>query len=86
MDLQNRKPEINYPTKWEYKIIGSDVEEMINAVEVIANEFEYELVPSNISKKANYFSLNVIVLVPTEEFRNKIFKELTKHPAIKFVI
>ena len=86
MDLQNRKPEINYPTKWEYKIIGSDVDQMIKAVENIVKEFEFELVPSNISKKANYFSMNVIVFVPTEEFRDKIFKELTEHPAIKFVI
>jgi putative lipoic acid-binding regulatory protein len=86
MDLQNRKPEINYPTKWEYKIIGSDVDQMITAVENIVKEFEFELVPSNISKKANYFSMNVIVFVPTEEFRDKIFKELTEHPAIKFVI
>jgi hypothetical protein len=86
MDLQNRKPEINYPTKWEYKIIGSDVDEMIKAVETIVKDFEFELVPSNISKKANYFSMNVIVFVPTEEFRDKIFKQLTEHPAIKFVI
>jgi putative lipoic acid-binding regulatory protein len=86
MDLQNRKPEINYPTKWEYKIIGSDVDEMIKAVDNIVKEFDFELVPSNISKKANYFSIKVIVFVPTEEFRDKIFKELTEHPAIKFVI
>ena len=86
MELQNRKPEINYPTKWEYKIIGSDVDEMIKAVENIVRDFEFELVPSNISKKANYFSMNVIVFVPTEEFRDKIFKELAEHPAIKFVI
>ena len=86
MNLENNKPEIIYPTRWEYKIIGSDVEEMINAVEIIVNDFEYDLVPSNISKKANYFSMNVIVLVPTEEFRDKIFKELTEHPSIKFVI
>jgi len=86
MDLQNRKPEISYPNKWEYKIIGSDVDEMINAVEIIVKDFEYELVPSNISKKGNYFSMNVIVLVPTEEFRDKIFKELTEHRAISFVI
>ena len=86
MDLQNKKPEINYPTKWEYKIIGADIDEMISAVETIVKDFEYEIVPSNISKKANYFSMNVIVLVPTEEFRDKIFKELTEHQAIKFVI
>ena len=86
MNLENKKPEINYPTKWEYKIIGSDVSKMIEAVESIVVDLEYDLIPSNISKKGKYFSLNISVLVPSELIRDKIFRELKNHPAIKFVI
>lgn len=86
MDLENKKPEIIYPTKWEYKIIGSDVNEMIKAVESIVDDLKYDLTPSNISKKGKYFSLNIMVVVPSERVRDKIFQELTEHPAIKFVI
>ena len=86
MNLENIKPEINYPTKWEYKIIGSDVSKMIEAVESIVVDLEYDLIPSNISKKGKYFSLNISVLVPSELIRDKIFRELKNHPAIKFVI
>ena len=86
MLLENNRPEIIYPTKWEYKIIGSNVNEMVKAVENIVSDLKYDLTPSNISKKGKYFSLNVIVLVPSEIIRDKIFQELTKHPAIKFVI
>jgi len=86
MSLKNNRPEITYPTKWEYKIIGSNVDEMVNAVESIVVDLEYDLTPSNISKKGKYFSLNVLVLVPSENIRDKIFQELTKHPAIKFVV
>lgn len=86
MDLENKKPEINYPTKWDYKIIGSNVDEMIKAVESIVVDLEYDITPSNISKKANYFSLNVSVVVPSEIIRDRIFQSLTRHPAIKFVI
>jgi putative lipoic acid-binding regulatory protein len=86
MNLKDKKPEINYPTKWEYKIIGSNVNEMIKAVESIVNGFEYDITPSNISKKGKYFSLNLLVFVSSETERDKIFQELTNHPTIKFVI
>jgi putative lipoic acid-binding regulatory protein len=86
MDLKNNKPEINYPTNWEYKIIGADVDEMIRAVESITNNLVYEISASNISRKGNYFSLNVSVNVPSEIVRDLVFQKLTEHPAIKFVI
>jgi putative lipoic acid-binding regulatory protein len=86
MNLEDKKPEINYPIKWEYKIIGSNVNEMINAVENIVGELEYDITPSNISKKGKYFSLNLLVLVSSERERDKIFQSLTEHAVIKFVI
>lgn len=86
MDLKNNKPEILYPTEWQYKIIVTDVTKMVEAVESVVNELQYDLTPSNISKKAKYFSLNLLVTVPSESVRDKIFQELTNHPAIKFVI
>jgi len=86
MDLIKNKPEINYPTKWEYKIIGANVDEMIKAVETVVLDLEYDITPSNISLKAKYFSLNVAVVVPSEVVRDKIFQSLTEHPVIKFVI
>jgi len=86
MDLVNGKPEINYPTKWEYKIIGSDIDEMIQAVESVVINLKYDISASNISKKANYFTLNVSVEVPSEIVRDLIFQKLAAHPVIKFVI
>ena len=86
MDLEKNRPEIDYPTKWEYKIIGTNVDEMISVVESIVVDFDYEITPSNISLKAKYFRLNVTVVVPSEIIRDKIFQSFTDHPAIKFVI
>ena len=83
---ENKKPQINYPCKWPYKIIGDSVEEMISAVEEAVVDLEYDLTPSNISKKGKYFSLNISVDVPSEIMRDLIFQKLSKHPAIKFVI
>lgn len=83
---ENKKPQIDYPCKWSYKIIGESVEEMISAVEEVVADLEYDLTPSNISRKGKYFSLNITVVVPSEIMRDVIFQKLTKHPAIKFVI
>ena len=83
---ENKKPQIEYPCKWPYKIIGKSVEEMINAVEEVVVGLEYDLTPSNISHKGKYFSLNISVVVPSEIVRDLIFQKLSAHPAINFVI
>lgn len=86
MTLDGRKPEINYPTSWEYKIIGPNVDDMLKAVEEIIIGLEYQITPSNISRHGKYFSLNISVVVPSEILRDIIFQKLTSHPHIKFVI
>lgn len=83
---ENKKPQIDYPCKWSYKIIGLSVDDMITAVEEIVINLEYDLTPSNISKKGKYFSLNITVVVPSEVVRDLIFQNLNKHPAIKYVM
>jgi putative lipoic acid-binding regulatory protein len=86
MTFNGRKPEIEYPTKWNYKIIGSDVDEMLAAVEESIKGLEYEVSPSNVSTNEKYFSLNISIIVPSEIVRDLIFQNLAKHPAIKIVI
>ncbi len=83
---ENKKPQIDYPCKWPYKIIGDNIEEMISAVEKVMFDLEYDLTPSNISRKGKYFSLNIIVVVPSEMVRDLIFQNLNKHSAIKYVM
>lgn len=86
MNLDKRKPDIDYPTEWQYKIIGSDVNEMLSAVAESIKGLDYEISPSNVSKNEKYFSLNVSLIVPSEVVRDIIFQNLAKHPAIKIVI
>jgi len=86
LNLNEQRPDIEYPTRWQYKIIGSDVEEMLLAVAESIKGLDYEVSPSNVSKNEKYFSLNVSVVVPSEVVRDIIFQNLAKHPAIKIVI
>jgi putative lipoic acid-binding regulatory protein len=86
MTFNQRKPEIEYPANWEYKIIGSDVDEMLLAVEESIQGLDYEVAPSNVSSNEKYFSLNIKMIVPSEIVRDIIFQKLSNHPAIKVVI
>jgi putative lipoic acid-binding regulatory protein len=86
LNLDGRRPDIDYPTSWQYKIIGSDVNEMLSAVAECIKGLDYEVTPSNVSKNEKYFSLNVSLIVPSEVIRDIIFQNLAKHPAIKIVI
>jgi putative lipoic acid-binding regulatory protein len=85
-DLNKRKPVVEYLTKWGYKVIGTDVDKLLNAVEEATPGLKYELTPSNISKGEKYYSLNVTVIVPSEVVRHLVFKKLSEHPDIKMVI
>ena len=85
-DPKKRKPVIEYPTKWGYKVIGADVDKLLKAVEEATPGLEYEVTPSNISMGEKYYSLNVAVIVSSEAVRDLVFKKLSDHPDIKMVI
>lgn len=83
---ENKKPEIIYPCKWDYKIIGTNVDEMLKEIEIAAFGLEYQVKSSNVSEKGNYFSLNLTVLVPNEAVRDLIFQKLESSEFIKIVL
>jgi len=85
-DPNERKPAIDYPTKWGYKVIGTDVDKLLKAVEEATPGLKYEVTPSNVSKSEKYYSLNVIVIVPSEVVRDLVFQKLSDHRDIKMVI
>lgn len=86
LDENSKRPEIEYPCNWDYKIIGTDVSEMIKIIEEAVGDLSYEISPSNISKKGNYFSLNLTVSVPSEIVRDIIFQKISSSAFVKIVI
>jgi uncharacterized protein len=86
LDLNSKKPNIEYPCDWDYKVIGTDVDEMIKAIELITKGMEYKISPSNVSSKGNYFSLNLSVFVPSEVIRDIIFVKLESNEFVKMVL
>lgn len=86
LDENSKRPEIEYPCNWDYKIIGTDVSEMIKVIEEAVGDLTYDLSPSNISKKGNYFSLNLTVYVPSEIVRDLIFQKVSSSAFVKIVL
>jgi putative lipoic acid-binding regulatory protein len=82
---QTRKPDIDYPCQWEFRLIGTDKEQICRAVsEIICHE--HQLAPANSSKGGKYHSMCLQLVVENEESRNSYFRRLRQHPAIKMVI
>jgi len=80
------KPEISYPTRWTYRIVGTDTLSIRSRVALIAGEREYELAPSQESSKGSYVSLRLDLVVSDEVDRDAIFAALQADPAIKMVL
>lgn len=86
LDSNSKKPKIDYPCDWHYKVIGTNADEMIKAIELAVEGLDYKISSSNISSKGNYFSLNLKVFVTSEVLRNIIFAKLKDNEFIKMVL
>lgn len=83
-DLNNKKPKIDYPTHWEYKVIFDASDDAEAKVKDIVKDREFKLVFSKYSKDKKYASYDLAVLVLSEEERLEMFSAL-KHEA-KYVL
>ena len=87
LDSNNKqRPEIEYPCEWSYKVIGKDVDKILEAIEDAASGLKYDVTPSNISRNGNYFSLNFKVEVPSEVVRDFIYQKLESNSNIKVIL
>ncbi|MBW2560970.1 MAG: DUF493 domain-containing protein [Deltaproteobacteria bacterium] len=86
INKDGRKPILEYPCRWAYKIIGPDKGEMEKAIGEIVEGCACTITPSNTSKTGKYHCLNLEMLVDDEGHRTGIYDRLCGHPAIKIVL
>ena len=80
------KPEINYPTTWNYKLIGKDLDKLVTCVKEGMGDKEHTCTQGNASRTGKFHSYNTSCTVESEEERNKIFKYFEEHDAVDMVI
>jgi uncharacterized protein len=86
LENAKNKPDIEYPCNWGYKVIGSDVDQVLTAIEESVLGLSYSVKPSNVSKTGKYFSFNIEMEVPNEVVRDLVFENLQKNEHIRFVL
>lgn len=79
------KPIITYPIEWEYRVIGKSEIKIKEAVFKIISK-AYSLETKNKSPEGKFISLNLRILVSSEEERDEIFKNISNHKDIMIII
>ena len=80
------QPEISYPCRWHYRIIGRDPLSLRAAVATIVGDREYELAQGNTSRSGRYHSVDLALEVDDEDTRLGIFFQLSEHADVSFVL
>ncbi|MDD3618236.1 MAG: DUF493 domain-containing protein [Desulfobulbaceae bacterium] len=81
-----RKPRIDYPCLWQYRIIGESKVAIRKAVEEYVRLQPFSLTPANVSSGGRYVSMNLELTVHGEEQRLALYRLLAGHPAVRVVL
>jgi uncharacterized protein len=81
-----RKPKIDYPCPWLFKVIGVNREAMVAAIAEVLGERQHLLSYSNTSSSGKYHSFNLEVVVESENHRDKLYHTLAACTVVKTVL
>ena len=83
------RPDISYPTAWNYKLIGRDIDKLVNCVKsgmIDRNNKKHTCTQGNASRTGKFHSYNTTCTVANEEERNELFKYFEDHCDVDMVI
>ena len=93
MSVGDRPPEkslIKYPSAFPIKVMGAHVEGFTEAIVAIARNFDPGFdavgVESRPSKAGNYLGLTVTVTATSREQLDELYRALTAHPMVRYVL
>jgi len=80
------KPEINYPTKWGFKVVGKEKEKIEQAIKEVMGDKAHSCQFSKVSKNGKFSSYNAECTVDSQEERDALYKAFGDHTDIDFVL
>jgi len=81
-----KKPDIEYPCTWLFKIFGRDREAMQRAVARMISGRRHALTPSRSSRNNRYHCMNLELLVQSDEDRLGAYEALNAQDDILLVL
>ncbi len=86
MEPDDRRPQIDYPCRWTYKLIGASAESLGAAAKSVCGLLEHTVNDSRASRGGKYCSVRLEVIVPDEATRLAVFHSLRGHADILMVL
>ncbi|SEM31088.1 hypothetical protein SAMN04489760_11017 [Syntrophus gentianae] len=80
------KPNVEYPCRWIYKVIGIDREQILLAIEEVMQQRPCEIRYSRSSAKGKYHSFSLEMTLHSDDQRLSIYEALMRHPAVRIVL
>ncbi len=78
--------ELEYPRKWDFTIIGRDKEKIENAIKEVFKDKEHTCKFSKSSKNGKFNSYSASCEVKSQQERDEIYKNLSKHSDLDYIM
>ena len=85
-DLTDKQVVIEYPCRWNYKAVGRDKFALKRDISAAILEYDFEITSSKSSRNGKFISLNVDVLVGSDEERREIYSKISSLPSVLQVV
>ena len=85
-DFEGRHAEIDYPARWEYRLIGADEKRLRAVVDEVVGSVEHRIAGARPSSGGKWISLAVEVLVVDEAQRVAFFEAMAAHEDVRFLL
>ncbi len=82
----NAEPEIEYPCRWQYRLMGAAEAALRGAVERVVGAREHQVQVGNQSRTGKYCSLEVEIEVASRNEQHDLFQRLRAEPGVIYVL
>jgi putative lipoic acid-binding regulatory protein len=86
LNSDRQQPMIDYPCPWDYKLIVTDYETVYDKINDLLYDYTFQCKRTNVSRHGRYETVNVHVIVFSDQDRHDIFKKLSHLPQVKYVL